>query len=123
MAKRDERIRTIDALAEEAFASHVLREEGDGRWFCGRPGTGMYHFRVIVSPCCVFLYGDIGEVVFICPEEDSLNWLVTSVNGGRDYLLGKSRQAVRDKDRWGWAPQNMWHYHGLRKFCELLNAR
>lgn len=122
MAKKDERISTVNTLAEDAFKNHVLRKEGEGRWFCGRPGTGMYHFRLITAPACVFIYGDIGEAVFLCSESDSLNWLLTSVNGGRDYVLGKCRQAVRDKDRWGWAPQSMWHYHALKRFCELLNT-
>jgi len=122
MSKKQDRMRTIDELAKEAFKDHVLREEGEGRWFCGRPGTGMYHFRLIVAPGCVLLYGDIGEAVFLCAEPDALNWLLASAGGGRDYILGKSRQAVRDKDRWGWQPQDMWRYHALRKFCELYNA-
>jgi hypothetical protein len=120
MTKKQERVRTVDVLADEAFVDHVVREEGEGRWFCGRPGTGMYHFRVITAPRCVMLYGDIGEAIFICPESDGFEWLLTSINGGRDYILGKSKWA--HKDRWGWMPQDMWHYHALKKFCELLNG-
>jgi hypothetical protein len=82
----------------------------------------MYHFRLIIAPACVFLYGDIGEAVFLCSEADALKWLTTSILGGRDYILGKSKRARMDKDRWGWAPQDMWHYHALTKFCELLHA-
>lgn len=122
MAKRDDRIQTVDELAQEAFQNHVLRKEGDGRWFCGRPGTGMYHFRIIIAPACVFLYGDIGNAVFLCSEHDSLNWLLDSIDGGRDYILGKCGQARRDKDRWGWMPQNLWHYHALKTFCRLLDV-
>jgi hypothetical protein len=119
---REERIRTVDELAESAFEDHVLLPEGEGRWFCGRPGTGMYHFRIVMSPGCILLYGDIGEAVFRCHERDALAWLLASMGGGRDYILGKCPQAVENKDRSGWASQSLWHHRALKRFCELLNG-
>lgn len=110
---------SIERLAAEALDRHMLRAEGEGRWFCGRPGTGFYHFRVVTAPGHVFLCGDLGTAILACSERDSLSWLKRAI-GSADYLLGKSQHAHRD--RWGWMPQDMWHYFALKRFCELLDA-
>lgn len=109
---------TVDALAVEAFARHKLRSEGKGRWYCGRPGSGLYHFRLITAPGCILLYGDIGQAILLCQAVDALAWLRKAISD-RDYVLGKS--CFAQKDRWGWMPQDLWHYHALETFCRLLD--
>lgn len=78
--------------AEEVFARHTIVPEGPGRWYCGRPGTGCYSFRVVTSPGAVIVHGDIGEAVFCPNERDPLPWL-RGVAEHREivYLLCKMR--------------------------------
>jgi hypothetical protein len=92
-----ERRARLANLAEEAFTDHVLTKEGDGRWYCGKPTTGIYSFRVITAPGCVFLYGDIDELALLPHDRDALTWLRGSIND-MDYVLGKSSLSVRQKD-------------------------
>lgn len=42
--------RTVAHLAAKGFARHVITEEGEGRWLCHTPGTGVYSFRVVTAP-------------------------------------------------------------------------
>lgn len=113
-----DRVLCIGDLAAQAFEQHKLKNEGEGRWYCGRSGSGMYHFRLIAAPRCIFIYGDIGQAVLLCSEADSVKWLRQSIHE-RDYVMGKSRFAQRD--RWGWMPQDLWHYHALKVFCRLFD--
>lgn len=75
--------------ADKAFQDHELKVEGEGRWLCARPGTGIYHFRVITAPACLILYGDIKDVIFRISDRDALAWLRGSIDS-MDYVLGKA---------------------------------
>jgi hypothetical protein len=90
----------IKFFADKAFTNHVLLKEGDGRWYCGKPGTCIYSFRVIVAPRAVIVYGDIGEVILLPNDNDALAWLRGSVSGNAgdvDYALGKSPWDLRTR--------------------------
>lgn len=84
----------IAEMAVKSLKDHALTAEGDGRWYCGKPGTGYYSFRVITSPGCVFMHGDLGEIALICHDRDSLQWLKTSTH--MDYALGKASERKRE---------------------------
>lgn len=92
MTKAEHRA-SIAKHAAEAFKDHVLTNEGDGRWLCSKPGTGIYHFRIIFSPGCVFMYGDIYDLCLMCYDHDSLQWLRTAPH--LDYVMGKSTKPSR----------------------------
>ena len=84
----DDRRTLLKQEADKAFQDHVLTVEGEGRWLCARPGTGIYHFRIIVAPACLVLYGDIKDVVFRISDRDAIPWLRGSIDS-MDYVLGK----------------------------------
>jgi hypothetical protein len=86
--QRDERRAILKIEADKAYKDHVVRSEGDGRWYCGRPTSGTYHFRVVFAPACILVYGDIQAVVLRMPNGDSLGWLRSTVDD-LDYVLGK----------------------------------
>ncbi len=75
-------------MCRKEFEEHVLERESEDRWYCGKPGTGFYHFRVIFSPGYVIVVGDIGDVVLRCGYEP-LGWILGS--NDPDYILGKSQ--------------------------------
>lgn len=84
---------TIAGLAADAFKDHQLKPEGDRRWTCKRPGTGMYTFRVILAPGTVIITGDIGDAIlhrisYTDPLE-LLGWLRGMTDGYPDYTLSK----------------------------------
>jgi predicted secreted protein len=83
--------------ADEEFKDHVLVKEGEGRWFCGKPGTGIYSFRVLTAPGALIVYGDIYDAVLKPSDRDALAWLRGSM-GSLDYVLEKVT-ACADKRR------------------------
>lgn len=88
-SRREERRAKFQEMADLAFKDHVLTNEGPGRWYCGRPnGSSTYHFRLVTSPACLLLYGDIHDVIFRMSEGDALVWLRSCVDQ-LDYVLGK----------------------------------
>lgn len=91
-----ERRAEIAQLAERSFATHELVREGDGRWVCANPKSWAYWFRVVVAPGCIFLYGDIGELVLRPHDRDALAWLRQT--DGVDYPLGKVPVELRSRD-------------------------
>jgi hypothetical protein len=89
---RQEHEATIARLAAEAFASHQLTAEGEGRWLCAQPKgpTRAFHwFRVITAPYVVIVCGDLGDGIFECSDRDSLTWLRGASEGA--YLRSKLR--------------------------------
>lgn len=86
--QRDERRAILRIEADKAYKDHVVRSEGEGRWYCGRPGSSSYSFRLIFAPACILLYGDIQAVVLRMPNGDAMEWLRTCVDD-LDYVLGK----------------------------------
>lgn len=87
-----------------ALKDHAVTPEGDGRWRCGRPRSSTYCFRVITSPGAVFVHGDVGELVLLHRDRDSLEWLRSTLAQQPhevDYVLSKIptdfRQQVFDK--------------------------
>ena len=90
MTFTEERLKHARETAEADFAKHRITREGDGRFYCGKPGTGICHFRVIFAPRAIFLYGDIGELVLIPSDVDSFAWAHgLRSNGEVGYPLGK----------------------------------
>lgn len=83
----------IARLAAEAFASHTLTPEGDGRWLCAAPKgkrRAFHWFRVIAAPNVIIVCGDLGDGIFECSDRDSIDWLRGSVGSG-DYVRSKLR--------------------------------
>jgi hypothetical protein len=88
---------TVQRLAKDAFKDHVMSGEGDGRWLCKRPGTGVYHFRLITAPGAVMVIGDLGEFVLRISDRDPIPWLRGSVNSF-DYLVEKVQASRNPKE-------------------------
>lgn len=84
-----------DQIAERArvaFANHVLTcEQNDGpvrMWYCAKPGTSMYSFRVIEAPGTLVVAGDVGSVILHTPGRRMVPWLLSSWRS-LDYVLEK----------------------------------
>ncbi len=92
--------RQIVDLAAKGFRNHVLTQEGEGRWRCQKPGTGIYAFRVVFAPRTLCYFGDVGEVILQCSDHDVLPWL-RGVCGRSEtdlrYLFSKVRAADKRK--------------------------
>lgn len=86
--QREERRAILKLEADRAFKDHVVRSEGEGRWYCGRPTSSTYHFRVIMAPAMILVYGDIKDVVFRVTNGNAMEWLRTTIDD-LDYVLGK----------------------------------
>lgn len=92
---------TINHLAAGSFKNHVLTWEADKlSWLCRAPGSGNHAFRVYFAPGTVFVWGDIGEYVFIHSDRDSIGWWLCQ--GGKegdypDYFLSKLRAVGSEK--------------------------
>lgn len=65
-------------MAEQSFKDHQITEEQPGVFYCGKPGTGHYSFRVAFLPAgLIVVYGDIGDMML--------------QRGGEDWLSGAIR--------------------------------
>lgn len=103
----------IKKLAEEDFKDHVFSREGEGRWYCGKPGTSIYHFRVVVSPGTIILFGDIYDLILHPSDSNALGWLRSVLHPNRTfdnvgYFMEKVNHVLRNeqkvfllKDAWG----------------------
>lgn len=80
----------IKKFAAEAFENHIITRESEIMWLCKRPGTIVYHFRVLTPPGAVLIYGDIGDL-FLRQYHRSLPWIRGSATNpdSPDYVLGK----------------------------------
>lgn len=82
---------TVQELAKDTFKNHVVTQELDNglfrSWRCAKPGTGMYSFRVLFWPGCVYIGGDLQDFVFE-RETDMLPWLKGAINDPH-YMAGK----------------------------------
>jgi len=58
-------------------------------WLCHRPGTGMYHFRVVAAPGMLLVYGDVGDYMLQNHDYDMVKWLVGGAVNSPDYLIQK----------------------------------
>lgn len=87
----------IRAMAEEAFAKHVLVREGEGRWICRSVGAA-YWFRVITAPSTVIIIGDVGEAILSISSPDPLPWLRGRARAGAfdaEYVIQKIHGASK----------------------------
>lgn len=60
--------------AFQRFDKHQITREGHGVWYCGEPGTGVYHFRVIMVPGRIIVTGDIGNLILHVNHAKPLRW-------------------------------------------------
>lgn len=72
----------IFSTAESAFKDHVIFTEQDSgpvkMWLCQKPGTYIYHFRIVSAPRMICVYGDVGDNVLTINTKDSVNWIKSS---------------------------------------------
>lgn len=87
----------IDA-AKRRFAKHEVVVEGEGRYLCRKPGTGVDSFRVIFAPGAIFFFGDLYELILMPHDRDSKAWLRGTLRDGREigYPLSKISHTQRD---------------------------
>lgn len=103
MSKNDD-VRTkrraeIAARAAESFKGHILKDEGHGRWYCARPDTCNYSFRVTDFKDGLILSGDIGELLFVVYGRSPISWLRGCLkHGNEDYVLGKIPYNLRQRE-------------------------
>ena len=65
-----------EADARETFKHHVLKVEGEGRWYFGpKNGSNNMDFRVIDAPGALIMFGDAGELMFQPHGRSALGWL------------------------------------------------
>jgi len=83
--------------AEESFKDHVITEEQEGIFYCGKPGTRIHSFRVAFLPeGMIVCYGDIGEMMVQRGEEA---WLSGAIRHDylSDYIMEKTRPGRREE--------------------------
>lgn len=89
----------ISHWAEESFRDHVLTVEqatGSVRmWHCGKPGTGIYSFRVIAAPGFLCVYGDVGDGMLMAYDRDLVPWLRGAVSDPH-YLMSKMAKKQKE---------------------------
>ena len=113
----DRRTRRADyaKYAEEAFAEHIItpeQTEGPVRmWLCHKPGTGIYHFRVIAAPGILVVTGDVGDNILRASDRDLVPWLRGAVKSP-DYLMEKIVRGYNCKEFVEGEVENM--------FCNML---
>lgn len=56
------------------FDEHQITREGPGLWYCGKPGTGIQHFRVIMVPGRIIVTGDLGDMILCVNHRKPLRW-------------------------------------------------
>lgn len=87
---------TIKRLAEEAFKDHEITVEDETVFYCAKPGTGIYSFRVAFLPAgMIVIYGDIGEMMV---QRGGYGWLKGSIR--HDYVSDYVFEKVRPFRRW-----------------------
>ena len=82
----------LKELSDRSLKDHVLIKEGEGRWYCQKPGTNMYSFRVVVSANAILFHGDLRDLCIQPSGPDPLGWLVntlTSQYSHVDYFMEK----------------------------------
>ena len=88
----------VKELAAKDFAEHEIRVEGEGRYFCGKPGTSIMSFRVVFAPGHVFIFGDVGDAMLEGNDREMLPWIRGVAGRDTDYLLSKVVAAQRIKE-------------------------
>lgn len=78
-------------MIRDAFAHHVMTKGPGLSWRLGKPGTGIYHFRVTWCPGAIIVTGDVGDAVYHASPFGSLWGAIDLIHGASwDYLTGKS---------------------------------
>lgn len=99
-ATTENRRKTIKTLADDSFKDHEITQESEQIFYCGKPGTRMYSFRVCFLPeGMIVVYGDIGEMMV---QRGSYDWLKGAIRHDyiSDYIFEKVRpvRSWRDKE-------------------------
>ncbi len=84
----------IETVMPKAYADHVMTKVNDCTWRCGRAdGGSQYHFFVVISPHCIVVYGDIGEMIIRPGWNRGIGWLRGCLDDGKrdsfHYMLSK----------------------------------
>lgn len=84
----------------QRFDKHRITKEGPGIWYCGEPGTGVYHFRVIMVPGRIIVTGDIGDLILHVNHAKPLRWALGCKMRPEDtyYPLSKLSHDVGRKE-------------------------
>lgn len=84
----------------QRFDKHVITREGHGVWYCGEPGTGIYHFRVIMVPGRIIVTGDIGDMILHVNHAKPLRWALgcKMTPEGTYYPLSKLAPEFRESE-------------------------
>jgi len=87
--------RVIKAMADANYKDHVITAESENIFYCAKPGTGFYSFRVVFLPGgVILLYGDIGQLML--QPGAGFEWLKSAVKHNRvsDYVLEKTKPCI-----------------------------
>ena len=108
------------------FDKHQITREGPGLWFCGEPGTGIYHFRVIMVPGRIIVTGDIGDMILNVNHRKPLRWALGAKFKPEDTYYPMSKLS-HQCDKRGFEPDQVEPYlverineerkHGDRTTC------
>jgi len=96
METKKEYRKNLRDMIRKDLKDHVLTIEhnldGLKAFYCGRPNTSMFSFRVVFAPGTIAIFGDIGDGIFSINDEDSLAWLrgiSTDQGVFSDYIISK----------------------------------
>ncbi len=93
----NQRMEKLEEQVQRALANHKVKElvntEHVQLYRCQKPGTWVYGFDIILSPTCITVSGDIGEVLYTVGRD--MGFLAK--DGCSGYGLGKLEQVYRDK--------------------------
>ncbi len=94
---RTARVKYHRALAERAFASHVIAESEESancqRWLCESPKGSEYWFAVTAAPGLLVVNGDVGTLVLERPNTNMIGWARGAISS-IDYFASKAPQEL-----------------------------
>lgn len=90
---------TIREFSTSAFKDHIIEVEDERIFYCHRPHSGFYSFRICFLPQgVIYLYGDIGQLAL---QRGGFGWLASAVNHKRisHYVLEKAKPQITWRDK------------------------
>lgn len=90
---------TIKELSTNAFKDHIIELEAENIFYCHRPNSGFYSFRICFLPQgVIYLYGDIGQ---LCLQRGGFDWLESAMRSKyvSNYVLEKARPGITWRDK------------------------
>lgn len=112
---------SVAEMAREAFAKHEVMYLSRGEWRVGRLGSSTYHFRMIVRPMTIIVWGDLGDWIIRMSDAYAIPWLRVSVRSPA-YLIEKIAASREDRETFYLKDAIEWLLEGSRAETAAANA-